>query len=98
MSLNSGWETVGGAGKPIKKVGSSKQVAKLEAEAKKKFAEKPLRLEEVRKLNKFWDISGFIRPKPCWNFFGTSPTRLRAIRLMSCSVSFRKGQNGEGYA
>ena len=59
MSLNSGWETVGGAGKPIKKVGSSKQVAKLEAEAKKKFAEKPLRLEEVRKLIKFLDICGF---------------------------------------
>ena len=68
MSLNSGWETVGGAGKPIKKVGSSKQVAKLEAEAKKKFAEKPPRLEEVRKLIKFLHISGFIRPKPCSSF------------------------------
>ena len=53
MSVNQsvGWETVGGAGKPIKKSGSSeKQVAKKEAEAKKKFAEKAPKIEDVRKL------------------------------------------------
>ncbi len=56
MSLNAsaGWETVGGAGKPIKKTGSTKQVAKLEAEAKKKFAEKAPKLDEVRKSNSWF--------------------------------------------
>lgn len=49
MNTTIGWETVGIAGKPIKKTGSNKQVAKLEAEAKRKFAEKAPKLEEVRK-------------------------------------------------
>jgi hypothetical protein len=51
VNLSVGWETVGGAGKPIKKAGvSDKQVAKKEAEAKKKFAEKAPKLEDVRKF------------------------------------------------
>ena len=56
MSVNQsvGWETVGGAGKPIKKSGGSeKQVAKKEAEAKKKFAEKAPKIEDVRKFEDF---------------------------------------------
>ena len=52
-NMSVGWETVGGAGKPIKKVGSEKQVAKKEAEAKKKFVEKGPKLEDVRKSNSF---------------------------------------------
>ena len=45
-----GWETVGGTGKPIKKIGSEKSVAKKEAEAKKRFVEKAPKLEDVRKF------------------------------------------------
>ena len=55
-NLSVGWETVGGAGKPIKKVGSEKQVAKKEAEAKKKFVEKGPKLEDVRKSTCFYFI------------------------------------------
>jgi len=49
-NMSVGWETVGGTGKPIKKIGSEKQVAKKEAEAKKRFVEKAPKLEDVRKF------------------------------------------------
>jgi hypothetical protein len=58
-NMSVGWETVGGAGKPIKKVGSEKQVAKKEAEAKKKFVEKGPRMEDVRKLTWFFPAGLF---------------------------------------